>query len=138
MSSFAIWLAMDPKLATCVDAKQMSSAPIQLMRRCSLRFFVRLILPAADPDEDNQRAGDTTCAKEEGHATNCYLIVDMLRYTWYLRPNTILEQNWIVYETNSFGLRDVEFSLVKPEGTLRIVCLGDSVTYGGGFSFEET
>ena len=76
--------------------------------------------------------------KERATATNRYLIVDTLRYTWYLRPNTILEQDGIVYETNSFGLRDVEFSLAKPDGRLRIVCLGDSVTYGAGVSFEET
>jgi|SRR6186713_1876607 len=104
------------------------------MRRCSLRFLVRLILPAADPDEDNQRAGDTTCAKKErATTTNCYLIVDTLRYNWYLRANTILEQNGIVYETNSFGLRDVEFSLVEPEGTLRIVCWRFSDVWGRGF-----
>jgi len=87
----------------------------------------------------------TTCAqeirpaqKERATATNRYRIVDTLRYTRYLRPNTILEQDGIVYETNSFGLRDVEFFLAKPEGRLRIVCLGDSVTYGAGVSFEET
>src|SRR5688500_515520 len=82
--------------------------------------------------------GNTSKQKERATKTNQYFIVDTSRYTWYLRPDSILEQNGIVYETNSFGLRDVEFPLVKPERSLRIMCLGDSVTYGAQVSFEDT
>lgn len=34
--------------------------------------------------------------------------------------------------TNSHGLRGVEFASAKPEGTYRVLCLGDSCTFGSG------
>lgn len=43
-------------------------------------------------------------------------------YLFQLRPNHP--------EVNSHGFRDDEVSIAKPEGTLRIMMLGDSVTYG--------
>lgn len=88
------------------------------------------------------RSSTGTAAKsdspKEWVTDNRYYIIDETRYTWYLRPNTILKRNGISYETNSFGLRDIEFSLTKAPGSFRIVCLGDSVTYGEGVSFENT
>ena len=39
---------------------------------------------------------------------------------------------------NSRGLRDVEHELKKPEKTIRILGLGDSVTFGSGVFLEET
>lgn len=43
-----------------------------------------------------------------------------------------------VLETNSMGLRDREFTRDKPAGTWRLLCLGDSFTYGDGVSKDET
>jgi lysophospholipase L1-like esterase len=43
-----------------------------------------------------------------------------------------------VYEHNSQGFRDVDRPLAKAPGTLRVVALGDSFTYGEGVGFEET
>ena len=42
------------------------------------------------------------------------------------------------YTINSHGLRDREFPLQKPEGTRRILMLGDSFTEGDGVELRET
>ena len=40
--------------------------------------------------------------------------------------------------TNSFGLRDREFSAVPRPDVIRILCLGDSLTFGDGVAVEDT
>lgn len=40
--------------------------------------------------------------------------------------------------TNSFGLRDREFSTVPGPGVVRVLCLGDSLTFGDGVAVEDT
>ena len=42
------------------------------------------------------------------------------------------------FRHNRFGLRDTDHALAKPPGTVRILGLGDSFTYGVGAAFEET
>ena len=41
-------------------------------------------------------------------------------------------------ETNKLGFRDRDFTLAKPPDTYRIVCMGDSNTFGQGVQTEET
>ena len=41
-------------------------------------------------------------------------------------------------KVNSLGLRDREFSRTRPEGQIRILCLGNSTTYGAGVAMEDT
>lgn len=43
-----------------------------------------------------------------------------------------------VYLINSFGIRDKEYSFVKPRQTYRILVLGDSFTEGYGLNIEHT
>ncbi|NWF73553.1 MAG: hypothetical protein HXY51_11010 [Nitrospirae bacterium] len=40
--------------------------------------------------------------------------------------------------TNSHGFRDREYPLVPTSGTVRILCLGDSLTFGDGVAIEDT
>lgn len=40
--------------------------------------------------------------------------------------------------TNSLGMRDREFSAVPAPGVVRILCLGDSLTFGDGVAVEDT
>lgn len=42
------------------------------------------------------------------------------------------------FRHNRFGLRDTDHDFAKPPGTVRILGLGDSFTYGVGAAFEET
>jgi len=41
-------------------------------------------------------------------------------------------------DINSFGLRDHEFAIPKPANTVRILTVGDSVTFGYGVRLEDT
>jgi lysophospholipase L1-like esterase len=39
--------------------------------------------------------------------------------------------------SNLWGLREVEYPLIKPDGTIRVVLLGDSYVYGNGVAPDE-
>jgi lysophospholipase L1-like esterase len=53
-------------------------------------------------------------------------------------PNTSGFFMGVPVEINSMGLRDREFALAKPPGTVRILMLGDSLTFGWGVKAEDT
>lgn len=60
---------------------------------------------------------------------------------WKLRPDQIIKGGFFVegeYQINSHGLRDYEFSEEKKSGTVRIICLGNSCTFGWRVGLEET
>ena len=40
--------------------------------------------------------------------------------------------------TNSFGFRDYDWEMPKPEGRIRLMCLGDSITFGNAVRSEDT
>jgi lysophospholipase L1-like esterase len=54
------------------------------------------------------------------------------------RPNTSGRLMGVDVAINSFGLRDREYEIEKPEGVVRILMLGDSVTFGWGVDAEDT
>lgn len=55
---------------------------------------------------------------------------------WKLRPGVVIsEPRSILFQgrvANSLGYRNDDFALARPEGTTRIVCFGDSSTFGIG------
>lgn len=61
---------------------------------------------------------------------------------WKLRPNIEINDPgnsyWQGTVSNSLGFRSPEFTLEKPAGTTRIVCFGDSSTFGIGARMEDT
>ena len=60
---------------------------------------------------------------------------------WKLRPHQTIKSNFFVegvYQINSLGLRDSEFSAEKKAGTVRMICFGNSCTFGWKVKLEET
>ena len=55
-----------------------------------------------------------------------------------MRPGIDLDAVGIHIRTNSMGFRSPEISFAKPAGTIRIIALGDSVTFGFGVAADET
>jgi lysophospholipase L1-like esterase len=55
-----------------------------------------------------------------------------------LKPLAQVYSHGAPVQVNSYGLRNPEFPIKKTPHTLRILCVGDSVTFGVGVSFEET
>jgi lysophospholipase L1-like esterase len=61
-----------------------------------------------------------------------------VRFGWIYQPH--YEGNWHGAEVsiNSLGIRNRELTREKGEGTYRILCLGDSVTFGYGTESDKT
>jgi len=57
-------------------------------------------------------------------------IVDDPDFGWVLSPGFDGEIEGIRYTVNSLGFRGDDIQRKKPKGTLRVLCLGDSTTYG--------
>lgn len=59
---------------------------------------------------------------------------------WRYRPSQVIEGKFLSpgrYSINSHGYRGPEFTRVKPDGVMRVVCLGESNTFGLGVSDES-
>ncbi len=60
---------------------------------------------------------------------------------WRFRPNQTISSNFFVegeYRINNHGLRGPDFSAEKDPGLARIICLGNSCTFGWKVAGEET
>jgi lysophospholipase L1-like esterase len=60
---------------------------------------------------------------------------------WKFRPSQRIESDFMidgVYEIDSSGLRDREFSKRKNENTIRIICMGNSCTFGWMIKQDQT
>ncbi|MBI4718389.1 MAG: hypothetical protein HY763_11330 [Planctomycetes bacterium] len=56
---------------------------------------------------------------------------------WRMRAGYLGTYSGVPLVTNSDGYRSQEISLEKPPGTRRVVCLGDSLTFGHGVAAED-
>lgn len=54
------------------------------------------------------------------------------------KPGTQAKLMGVQVKINSYGLRDHEYTISKPDETYRILVLGDSMTFGWGTSAENT
>ena len=62
-------------------------------------------------------------------------------YAWEgeIFPDEVTTESFFVdYRTNAHGFRGPEFSIEKAAGELRIICMGDSHTYGEGVEESQT
>lgn len=63
---------------------------------------------------------------------------------WKLRPSQTFTKKYFhdrfsgIYEINSFGLRGDNFALEKKKGAFRVICLGDSITFGWRVDHKDT
>ncbi len=53
-------------------------------------------------------------------------------------PNVRGMNSGVLFETNSHGFRGPERSLAKPQGTIRVMLIGDSISMGSGVAYEST
>ena len=51
-------------------------------------------------------------------------------YGYFMLPNQHVHRFGVQIDTNSYGMRSPEFRMEKPAGTLRLMFVGDSITYG--------
>ncbi len=58
---------------------------------------------------------------------------------WYDRPrwDYFDADDCVEYRTNRYGFRDDDFPLAKPSGELRVLALGDSMTFAPGVRVED-
>ena len=54
------------------------------------------------------------------------------------KPNIDSQLKLVDFKTNSKGLRDIEYSIEKPDDTFRVVVIGSSFTFGSGVEIEDT
>ncbi len=107
------------------------------------QFMERLIVnPKNDYDRKNQYQGyydqffqskDSLWSTGEDHSYTSPFMTDSSILFSLPRPNLQLPN----LKTNSFGMRDKEYSLAKPDSTVRIAALGASYLFGTLYDGEE-
>ncbi len=70
-----------------------------------------------------------------GKSWNTHHILQPMRRSLYQIPG---ETKKITIKTNSVGIRGPEIVVPKPDGVLRIICLGDATVLGPDVEYEET
>lgn len=99
----------------------------------------RVIVPRLDPTEEPLAR---RWERPEGEADVQQQLYEADDATFYrLRPGLAVRQTadarLFDVRTNSLGLRGAEVATPKPTGTLRILCVGDSCTFGSGAKTKQ-
>lgn len=74
----------------------------------------------------------------ENSGDQLHILLEDSERTWGLNPDANGVQSGGAFSINSFGFRDKEYSPTKPDETLRIAVVGDSVTFGKGVDQDKT
>lgn len=105
----------------------------------ALELAVRLLIP--DPGGRRFQQINQIVLFLGTHESDLMLETDPQRF-WKLKPGVRIEDSgnefWKGRVSNSLGFRNPEFDVVRAKGSLRIVCFGDSSTFGIGNRMTET
>ncbi|MBM4048232.1 MAG: SGNH/GDSL hydrolase family protein [Planctomycetes bacterium] len=117
----------------------------RLTRRRKVLFAVAAVLIVFALAEAVLRTFNFTFALTDLHAR--FPGAGLARYSqkhpdwfWELKPLMVMgdDRRGLTYEINRLGFRGVrEWLPKKPKDTLRVLCLGDSCTFGLGVKFED-
>lgn len=104
--------------------------------------LLRLAVGLAPPDSSMFRSYEQTLVEMGGFADTGRLFEADAELFWRLRRNVHslpwLPPLWLDNRTNSWGFRDLERDLERDPSSLRILCVGDSCTYGSGVRLADS
>lgn len=93
---------------------------------------VPLSLVATFLGRDNEERGETGPSSRLAPNLDLKFCYSSLKRPW------LDADGCVSVRTNSLGFRDLEFDVAKPDGQRRILCVGDSFTFGNGVPLEDT
>ncbi len=97
-------------------------------------YYEQILAPGRRLDAPTQAAQAGSAAVKHGRLT--LPVADVREFV--LRPGLVFDPGRrIPWSTNTHGMRDRPYALVKPPGTLRIALVGDSIAAGWGVGDGE-
>jgi hypothetical protein len=96
-----------------------------------LEIISRILFGSIYKDGSEYQLYSRFLPEHQGYVEDKYLF-------WRFRPNWKGERCGVNWNSNSLGLRDVEFPLRKDPNTFRILSLGESGTFGSNIELEDT
>lgn len=117
----------DMRPATVKKLKTLAFLAISLVLIFSLvEILARVInLPARPSDKSASTNNDSNS-------------IDDPQLFWRLKPNIRYKEETVWVKTNNLGLRDDDVAIPKPKNCLRVLCLGESTTYGANVPQDQT
>lgn len=127
-----------PSLARRLVSSAARSALALGVALCVLELCARVLGLGLPPRErSDMRALRLAVSDQVAPGLNQTLNPGAVGSSTYIDPHSGAERV-VEYAVSSQGMRDREFALPKPPGVLRVLVLGDSVTFGTGVPAEAT